>query len=261
MSSRKGFTLIELLVVIAIIALLMAILMPVLARVKGQAQAVLCQSNLKQWSIIWALYTQDNDGYLHPGHCSGSSLAVRMDRLWYNATYKYYMGQDEILFCPTATDPNSSQAWLEGIWGPEAPGFSGRAGVYGSYGLNQWVANPIKQEPTIGNISMYWKTPGVKNAADVPVMGDACYTRVFPRHTDMPPAYELEFDPGTTGGGRPLSQYCINRHNSAINLLFLDWAVRRVRLKNLWDFKWHRGWNPENEPPPVWPLWMKTMPE
>ena len=62
MRERRGFTLIELLVVIAIIALLMAILMRALQRVRKQAKAVICQSNLKQWGSIFAMYTDDNNG-------------------------------------------------------------------------------------------------------------------------------------------------------------------------------------------------------
>lgn len=67
MSKRRGFTLIELLVVIAIIALLMGILMPALQRVKSQAQKVSCLARLKQWGLMFKLYTDDNDGYFNEG--------------------------------------------------------------------------------------------------------------------------------------------------------------------------------------------------
>ncbi len=62
-NEQRGFTLIELLVVIAIIALLMAILMPALQRVRKQAKTVICLSNLKQWGTIFAMYTEDNNGF------------------------------------------------------------------------------------------------------------------------------------------------------------------------------------------------------
>jgi prepilin-type N-terminal cleavage/methylation domain-containing protein len=66
MRKTKGFTLIELLVVIAIIALLLAILVPTLQRVRKQAKAVVCQSNQKQWALIFSVYTSDNDGKIWP---------------------------------------------------------------------------------------------------------------------------------------------------------------------------------------------------
>lgn len=59
---RRGFTLIELLVVIAIIALLMSILMPALTKVKMKARGVVCMANMRQQSLLFTLYTNDNDG-------------------------------------------------------------------------------------------------------------------------------------------------------------------------------------------------------
>ncbi|MBC8470480.1 MAG: type II secretion system protein [Planctomycetes bacterium] len=67
MGKRRGFTLIELLVVIAIIAVLMAILMPALNRVKEQGKRAVCLSNLKQLTMAWIMYADDNDDVLVNG--------------------------------------------------------------------------------------------------------------------------------------------------------------------------------------------------
>jgi len=59
--ASSGFTLIELLVVIAIIDVLMGILMPALSRVREQGKRALCLSNLKQLTMSWIMYADDND--------------------------------------------------------------------------------------------------------------------------------------------------------------------------------------------------------
>jgi prepilin-type N-terminal cleavage/methylation domain-containing protein len=64
MQRRKAFTLLELLVVIGIILLLISILLPVLAGVRAQGHAVLCQNNERAlWQGIMAFAT-DNEGHV-----------------------------------------------------------------------------------------------------------------------------------------------------------------------------------------------------
>jgi len=263
---RKAFTLIELLVVIAIIALLMSILMPSLSRVKKQAKTVTCMTRLKEWGVYFTLYTEDYGGSFEEGVGDGHT------HHWFNALRSYYRNDHKFCCCPTATKPlldengNLAGAWdTFSAWGIfKGQGYAPE-GDWGSYGINGWVENPPASYKTVYedfDTTNNWRTPNVKGAGYIPLMFDALRFNVFPLHNDTPPPTEdLAWQ-----GLEHTRRACINRHDAYTSMVFLDWHVRKVGLKELWTLKWHRTYNVSGPwtkaggvRPGNWPDWMKRF--
>jgi len=66
--------LVELLVVIAIIAILMAVLMPALNKVREQGKRAVCLNNLRQLTLAWIMYADENDDKLVCGDTGEYSI-------------------------------------------------------------------------------------------------------------------------------------------------------------------------------------------
>jgi hypothetical protein len=73
----------------------------------------------------------------------------------------------------------------------------------------------------------------------------------------VPPWYDGYWVQATSNN--EMQYVCLNRHNGAVNGVFMDFGARKIGLKELWELPWHRNWNPNNYPPPVWPGWMENF--
>ncbi len=244
MKKPKAFTLIELLVVISIIALLMAILMPALTKVKTQAQAAVCLSNLHQWGLAWKMYCTDNRERFREDH-----------RPWIEPLKPYFQNYS-LLTCPSAARWDPSKPPKFSGWPYADP--NGRTYVAG-YGLNLWATKDVDGGRTIERL---WITPMARRAQLAPVLSDNAGIHSCPLPNDEPPDYDGQLYYSSPMNINEIRNNCINRHNDAINVLFADWHVSRAGLKELWVLWWHRDWPvPSRLGLPDWPPWMKHMKE
>ncbi len=249
--SRKnfGFTLIELLVVISIIALLLSILMPSLGRAKRMAKNVVCLTNLKQWGLIWSMYTNDHNDRFPEGWVGD----VEESTFWPEALRPYYDKQKDIGLCPeirgfqyegegsgrSGTANNPWAAW--GVFEHTMPSDVAPyvyEGDYGSYGVNQFVENhPTSKE--------HWGTTHIRYANNVPLFVECYWPFSRAHHNDTPPAYDgaVGTNGMVDGSWGNIKRFFMNRHMGKVTGLFVDGSARNIGLRELYVLKWSRNYD------------------
>ncbi len=272
----RAFTLIELLVVISIIALLMALLFPVLQKVRKQARAVVCQSHLRQWGLRYAAYQSEHDGRFpyptkqwwttekefpwSPGE--DLNFEIFFGHWMYEGGFGGPQEFRKALLCPVIKKIHLGPL-------PSPYFYSGqRLGAWYQSPWTQGVSRKISGWDyhggyAVNGLLVHDRVAKVRSSA-LPVQYDCRVSwAFFDKASNAPPASE---DADLIG-----KAYCpgaasiiINRHQGNINTLFLDGAVRKVGLKELWTLKWHKDFNSTGSwtkaggvSPEDWPAWMR----
>jgi hypothetical protein len=232
----------DLIVGLACVGFLLACLGAAGATGRSRAKQAVCLSNLKSWGIVWKSYTDDRDGRFP----DRGEMAFE----WPFTAFSYYRNP-KLMLCPAATKPFSEGALYPfAAWKYE--GWDYETVCAGSYCVNYWASDEYEER--------FWGTPHVVGAASVPFLVDGNWKDAEPEPTDEPFSTREEMVRfGWTPNEHEMRRVCIDRHGPAVNMVFLDFSVRKVGLKELWLLKWHRQWPEGRDHLPVWPAWMENF--
>ena len=127
---------------------------------------------------------------------------------------------------------------------------------YGSYGTNLWI-NSVERPSTMGwreQPERQWKKLQSKYAADIPMVSDCTWFGTnpislndssWPNGGDPAPSenwWQRQDPINFNQWGWDMARLTINRHSRGINMTFMDGSTRKMILNDLWDLKWHKGY-------------------
>ncbi len=276
---NHGISLTEVLVVIAIVAILAALLLPAVSRTKASARKGHCQSNLKQWGIMWRSYTTEHNGSFSDGSGTGFPRGE-----WVWALAEYYNERPKLLFCPEATyrrgrgkshhiveyrvRSDSPKSAVTSYGGPTTvydfpadPKIDPVAGSFwlASYGQNNWAYN-IKGTSLQGRrAEFHWREMDIAwETSEVPLFADSMWRGGGPDH-DIPDKIAPPSSHGRWNSvGHEAQHFAIMRHGYGINVLYFDGSVRKTKTPiDIWKMKWHNDFDTEAWKTMQFPDWMK----
>ena len=261
MKPKATFTKKDLVVVLVCFVFLIANIAAIGEGGRKRAKAAVCLSNLLKWGQIFQAYTADNDGYFSR---RASGTPAGWGKTMWPAVYQPLYKDPIMLCCAAAENPGRTTGpfatwggptWTASKFGAWVPA----AGLYGSYGMNKYIENPLDDYTNV-----FWRRAGVKGGAQAPVFFDCAYVIIWGNSKSDPPEYDGEAATGAFSDG--MQNAVINRHNGFINVCFLDFSARKVGLKEIWTLKWSRTYNTcdiwtqcGGVQPTDWPEWMRDF--
>ena len=237
-SSFSAFTIVELLVVITIITVLISLLQPALGKSRRKAQAVQCSAQIRQVGNSLPMFAQDNKGKLF-------GMVHLPNQYWFGKLRKYWNNDDRVLVCPNTVEYSYGLGSATRTWGPMG-GWGDN--IPGSYGMNLWLlpyadfAFDTNLDPT-GKFQGFYRNIDRTGDSNIPTFGDSQWVGSWPDHVDFFPT-NLINPPNNHTHTYFMSRFCVDRHDYAINVSFLDGSARLVQIPDLWKLKWHANFVP-----------------